>query len=244
VQYPDPLHSELAIFANRQRGYPSTWWPVSGRPWLKPAEKPERMQAWELQSIHYIGKGRLSMDVFYQKINDVIAWYYSWTNMGDLEGWGAEFDFQYPVADWCNVWVNGAYHDTRIDLRSPMYTGIRYADPSEHVVGVPSFQANAGCDVAVTDDITVTGTLRWMTEIPLMRQRFGTARGEYWDVQRNHNLYLDLTFLWENFLLENLDLRLAGKNVLNNRSYVPRQREKGDMTDEGAYAEATLSYSW
>ncbi|MFP3938187.1 MAG: TonB-dependent receptor plug domain-containing protein [Phycisphaerae bacterium] len=243
IQFPDPLHSELAIFANRNRGYPTTWWPISGRPWLHPADKPERMQTVELQSIHYIGDGRLSMNVFYQQLKDVIAWYYSWTNAADMCGWGAEMDFKYPVTDRLNFWANAAFQDTKIDTISPEYTGIPYESPRGRTVGLPQFTFNTGADYAVTDNMTVTGTLRYLTEMPLVRQRRRPGYTEFWDVQR-HNIYLDMTFLWEDFLTENLDLRLSGKNILNSRRYLPRLRQKGDYVNEGTYLEATLSYSW
>jgi iron complex outermembrane receptor protein len=240
IQFPDPAHSELAILFNSDRGY--TGWSAGHL-----AEKPERMQAWEVQSIHYIGKSRLAVNFFYQKINDVIAWVKPWQNMADLSGFGVELDFKYPVCDKLNVWANASYQNTGIDLRSTAaaYTGIKYATPDEKVSGVPWYSAAAGFDYKLTKDITVTSTVRYLSDLHYQRQWWSKSGSERdaWDMVR-HQFYVDFSLLWENFLYEDLDLRITGTNILNNRHLLPRQREKGDYAPEGISLFATVTYSW
>jgi outer membrane receptor protein involved in Fe transport len=245
IQFPDPAHSELAIWGNKERGFlPPKW----GAGYL--ADKPERLDAYELQSIHYIGNSRLAVNVFYQNLQDVIAWYKPWTNMADLSGYGLEADFRWPINDRLTLWSNASLQRTKIDMRDkPGLYSYRdqYSTEAEYVVGVPGITANAGADIKITDDITFTTTIRYLSEMEYKRKWLALRKTHDhwndWDVIR-HEFYVDMSVLWENIGVDGLDFRVSAQNILGNRHLLPRQREVGDYGAEGPSLFATLMFSW
>jgi outer membrane receptor for ferrienterochelin and colicin len=238
-KYPEPLAGPEAIWRNRARGY------KSGAYWGA-ADKPEYEYTYELQSIHYIGKSRLSGNIFYQKIENLVGWSSSWTNVADFKGLGAEMDFRCPVNDWFGFWANASYEDTSVHVRDTLFKGIAYATPDGAMNQVPPFMFNAGTDFQLTKNLSFTTSLRYFTELPYIKIMNYTDHGGYWekwDKVRNV-YYVDMTLLYRNFFIKDLDVSVSAKNICNARKKLPTQREKGNLSAEGTLLEFSASYKW
>lgn len=239
TKYPEPLHSDqISRVKNINEGA------SSGAPWGL-AKKPERLYTGEIQSIHYLGKSRLSFNVYYQELQDFIAWYSSsgstgggWTNIGDFSGIGAEFDLRTPLTETLSIWANGAYEDTDFDGRSgsaiSLDDGARipYQAPDGSMNQFPEVMLNTGIDYTI-NDLTVAASVRYFTDLAVLRSGSSSSNA-VWDNIRNE-YFVDLNFLYD--VCSVFDLRFSVKNLLDNRNHLPRQREVGEYAPVGRYFE-------
>ncbi len=187
-----------------------------------PVERPETLTATEFQNILYFLNTRLSVNVYYQELEDFITWYSPWTNVGDFEGVGGECDARTRVSDTLTLWVNASLSDNEFRTESRLTSskvgsqGFQLpANDKGEVVAVPRYMANAGVEWQVRQDVTVCPAVRYFTRQPMFRNEAWTYADD--------RAYLDTTVTWQNVWRRNVDLRLVGRNLTNNRDPIGTQ---------------------
>ena len=236
TRMPSPIMSPLNQLWGTGNPFAPDW--ASANP---PADEPEKLSTTEFQAIHYVGKVRLSANVYYQELDDFISWYSPFTNVGDFEGYGGEIDARYKHSDQLSMWLNGAYSDNDFDNKSratESEVGSQSfqlpANDDGEVVAVPRYIANAGLEWEALPDIFLTHAVRYFTRQPMYhRDEWTYADDRY---------YLDATVTWENLAGKDMDLRLAARNLLDNRDPVGTQWLADAYRPRGTYVELTAYY--
>jgi outer membrane receptor protein involved in Fe transport len=206
-----------------------------------PADEPEKLSTTELQAIHYVGKLRLSANVYYQELEDFISWFSPFTNVGDFEGYGGEIDARYRSSDRLSLWLNGSYSDNDFQNKSQATesaVGSQAfqipANDAGEVVAVPEYIANAGLEWEALHNVFLTPAVRYFTHQPMFRS------GEWTYAEDRY--YLDAAVTWENAWKKHVDVRLAGRNLLDNRDPVGTQWLADAYRPRGIYVELALYY--
>jgi hypothetical protein len=188
-----------------------------------PAQEPEILSTVEFQNIFYAGPVRLATSVYQQDLKDFITWFQPWSNGGDFGGSGVEASLNARAHANLDLWVNAAYDDSTLDLFNDELFGAgasgieahhAYVNHMDRIIGSVRFKANAGLDYRITEKLTFSPALRYFTD----QTAVDRTANEYITVR--HRAYLDACFSWNNIGGKNVDARLSGRNLLDNRAPV------------------------
>ncbi|MFH2137993.1 MAG: TonB-dependent receptor [Candidatus Omnitrophota bacterium] len=246
TKFPSPWESENNTAWNFERG---TAWATP----LGPAKEPEILTTYEAQSIHYIGKSRLSINVYNQRIADYIAWQAGFTNIGDFSGKGIELQWDVPLTNTLSVWVNGSWQSAKFSSSQSGDHG-DVQNPSGEMNGVPESTLNLGMLYQYTKDISLTTTVRSFHNQVIRRYPLPATSlsGAEWETYLNSGVYewtstgsiyyIDMAVFWEHFWRESSDLRFSCKNIFDNRTRASLQYANGDWEPRGRYYEVSWIY--
>lgn len=248
TKFPNPWESQLNQLWNKDKN-PSATWANS------PAYNPEILLTYEVQAIYFTKKIHLSINGYYQELNEFIAWASSFTNIGNFKGLGCEFDFKYYTSKKHSIWMNGSYQNAKFKERFAGDHGNIESNTGK-MNSVPQLILNSGVTVNIANKIIMTTSGRYFTgqvsktyNIPEYLINGGkaewdnylsTSEANYGWRTINNIFYLDATILWEKIGGTSFDLRLSSKNILDNRKRVGLQYANGDFQPEGRYIEASL----
>ncbi len=215
----------------------ATQWPL--------ANKPERLTTLEWQTITYLGQVRLALTLYHQELKHYISWAGPHTNIGDFSGDGVEASAEYHPTDRLLLWANGNYMDNVFDPRQNSGKEELFHtrfDPSWNLVGSPSTTVNAGTDYDITESITVTTSVRYFTRQVAQLDPNGDTRDPATFGYINDQAYLDAGVLCRNVMNKNVDLRISGKNILDNRDMIAGAWLGGLYRPRGASVEMALYF--
>lgn len=206
------------------------------------ATKPEQQTTYEWQNILYFDekRGRSSITLYYQEIEDFISWGGPWSNLGDFTGSGIEGDIVYRLNEsddiWANFsWINSSFKPTAANENDAH----AFSDDEGRMIGSPEFTFNMGGSFEVADDIYLSPSIRYMTK----QSATNLANDKYYKI--NNIYYADIGFLNLNaFGVENLDIRARVKNIFNNRDYIAGSWLKGEYRPRGRTANISLEYKF
>lgn len=226
------------IIYNRAVRMPAPWASPLNRAWGsdKPnpppfaqfstnAKEPEILSTFEFQNIIYFGKYRLGTTIYHQELKDFISWLEPHTNVGNFKGNGIELNVQAPLLPHLTLWGNVSYNDSKLYASVPVSSSTIEEHHVEvnkdlRIIGAPKYTANLGSDYEFMQNLSLSPAIRYFTEqaaFDFNKQSFETIRNRY---------YLDATLTWKNLKVDKeneLDLRLSGQNLLDNRSKVAGQ---------------------
>jgi outer membrane receptor protein involved in Fe transport len=199
------------------------------------AQKPEKLTTYEWQNIVYLKDTRVSATVYYQELEDFITWFAPHTNAGDYSGYGVELDLVYDINAGLSLWFNGSFIDSEFNAffpldPNPAVVGDEHIAVNDNgkIVGAPIITSNLGINYSINNDITFAGQVRYFTS----QQAFSTKKNGFEEL--DDRIYLDAALTYENFLVADIDLRLSGQNILNNRSKVATQWSRTQYEPRGA----------
>lgn len=186
------------------------------------ATQPEILTTYEWQNIVYLGPLRLGVTVYHQELEDFIGWYNPWTNIGDFSGNGAEVNVQAQLDPSVNLWANGSWNNSRLHpfLSGPAGANMIFpVNVQGQIIGAPEYTANAGLDLKLTKNLSFSPAVRYFTD------QAASDGGNLLTIR--NRAYLDAGLLWRNCWRSNsgaeLDLRLTGSNLTDNREPVAAQ---------------------
>ena len=114
-------------------------------------------------------------------------------------------------------------------------------DDSKRLIGGPQLTINAGIDSRISDHILFSTQLRYFTMQPTA-VKIGMTAGlkprpiiNFKDT--DDQLYWDASVLFEDVLRTGLDIRVSGKNLLNNRDAIGGPWLSGRYMPRGATLE-------
>jgi outer membrane receptor for ferrienterochelin and colicin len=210
--------------------------------------KPETLSAVEFQNIFHVLKSRISLTLYYQKLDDYYTWASPWTNVGDFEGTGAELDVKGQITSKLGYILDGATSHNNFYTASNYNGGAPFLTASDgDMIGVAQFSGSAGVDYQYNSNISLDLTLRYFTDQAAAwdSQNFPAtpdnpdSMGYYQNVN-----YLDAGFQWKNFVEKGLALRLFGKNLCDNMFKIAKDFSGGYYIPRGAFYGMSLDYSW
>jgi outer membrane receptor protein involved in Fe transport len=200
------------------------------------ADKPEELVTLEWGNIVYFDKTRLSLNLYYQQLDNFITWGSPHTNVGDFDGYGAELSFNHELSEGINLWGNVSYVDATFqtsdsfDQAATAKDAHRAIDDSDRLIGAPQLTINTGVDSRISDHILFSTQLRYFTMQPTE-----VTEDEFRDT--NDQLYWDASVLFEDIFRSGLDIRVSGKNLLNNRDAIGGPWLSGRYMPRGATLE-------
>ena len=245
---PSAYESHLQQIYNSDRGAP----PSLASP-NAPARNAERLTSYELQSIYYLGRTRIAANVYHQQVDDAIYWVRGMGNGADYDGRGLELDIAWPVNETLSVWMNGSYQDMNVDEFDETDGDDRggQASPEGKLKGIPAYMVNLGAVWQVNRSFSVAPTARFFTQQPVRMYTppdrligdpdewatYLDGPDGWQDIRVDNIWYLDLSLYHKDFLVPDFDLRLAAKNLLDNRDRIGLQYADGTMEPRGRYIE-------
>ena len=234
TRMPSPIGSPLNVLWGAGNPNAPDW--ANSNP---NADRPETLTATELQNIVYVGNTRIALGVYRQRLKDFITWYSPWTNVGEFEGHGGELKVRSRLSDRVVVSLNGSYSDNDFTTQGTMTDSqvgsLRFQLPANdkgEVVAVPKWMANVGAEWETVRGLFLCPTVRWLTRQPMFRD-------DAWTYADNR-AYLDTALTWEGAFGKPMDLRLTGRNLLDNRDPVGTQWLADAYRPEGRTVEVAL----
>jgi outer membrane receptor protein involved in Fe transport len=198
------------------------------------AQDPEILSTFELQEIFYLGKARIAATVYHEELEGFISFFSPHTNGGNFRGNGVELSFQAPLNTRFTIWANGSWNDTKLNLfnnalfgSSPQRneSGVEsfhsYVNESGRLIGSPEYTATLGLDWKIFDHLTLAPAVRYFSEQAAVdfqpnASAFKSIRNRY---------YLDAALTWDHVFGRDCDVRLSGRNLLDNRDSVASQQQ-------------------
>jgi outer membrane receptor protein involved in Fe transport len=197
------------------------------------ASKPEQLTTIELQNIFYFWRVRLGTTVYHQWLRDFITWFQPHSNGGDFRGFGAEVTAHLSLGKRFTIWGNGAWNDSRLHLFRPELFGTgsntpesfhAYVNRDDRIIGSARYTGNLGMEADLWRDLRLSPTLRYFTDQAAVEFR-PLPQGPTFRTITNR-LYVDATLSWRNLKRlthVDMDLRLSGYNLSNNRAELGAQ---------------------
>lgn len=198
------------------------------------AQQPEVLSTFELQEILYLGKIRLAGTVYHEELSNFISFFSPHANGGNFRGNGVELSLQAPITQRFSVWANGSWNDTMLNLFNNANFGTQpqrsgngvesfhsYVNGAGRLIGSAAYTANVGFDWKIADHLTLSPGLRYFSEQAAVNF---DAAGSNFAIVRNQ-FYLDAGLTWDHVGGRDLDLRLSGRNLLDNRGPVAAQQQ-------------------
>lgn len=235
VRYPSQLAANNTVWGRGK----------DGPPWTRHfpnATEPEILSTVEWQNIIYFDRIRFGVTPYYQDLSDFISWSEPHSNVGNFSGFGIETDIQWQATSNMTVWGNTAFNDSELhafymapppDSSAEQHHAL--VDDDNRIVGSAKFTANVGVDWELAKNLTFSCVMRYFTG----QTAHDYSAGEY--IQVNNRYYLDAAFLWKNAFGKDMDLRVSGTNILDNRDPVGGQwlgdtyRPRGAAVTVSAY---------
>ena len=188
------------------------------------AEHPEELQTVEWANILYLGKTRLSGNIYYQDLTQFITWGAPHTNVGSYSGLGFELGVQHQATETLSLWGNGTYIHSEFDTYDSFDAvaqandAHRAVDGDKRLIGAPSTTINLGADWRILPKVIFTPALRYFTDQPVEETHDGGTTTEFSHV--NNMFYLDAGLLFKDVYRKGWDVQIAAKNILDNRKFV------------------------
>lgn len=204
------------------------------------AEKPEVLRAAEWQNILQSEGTRLSVTLFYQKLDDYITWFNPFTNAGDFEGRGVETDFTQRVGDSVKLRAGGSFVKTLIRNPLPPNPSSPHhaVNDKKEMLAAPQVLANAGFDWQVMAPMFFSATVRYFTKQPTGYTLVGDTAPTY--TYFYNRAYVDAALTWEN-LFKGVNVQVAGRNLLDNRDPIASPQQRQTHLPRGAEGSVTVS---
>ena len=189
-----------------------------------PASRAEILSTIEWQSIFYWKGTRLSVNLYYQDLKDFISFFRPHTNVGDFNGYGMELEIEKRLSKKINLWANASLVESELETD---VVGSGSVNEEGRIIGAPSLTVTAGFDADVTENITLSGQVRYFTDQAAFK------RPERIFESVDNQAYVDLTATYVDFLVKNLDLGFSVQNLLNNRDHISTQWQPNQYRPRG-----------
>lgn len=244
----------LKAMYNRALRMPSPWmsqrnelWNVNKidttGTWLQNtmAENPERLSAYEFQIIFNFKKARFSVNAYYQQLQDFIAWYSPFTNVGDFKGKGLELTTTSILSENINIWGNANYNDAT--FMEYNQSSIEYGifkivgDEQGEVMSVPKITGTLGLDFKF-GNIYFSPRVTHLYDI----KAFDGNTNEIINIE--NRTYLNATLTWNNIFKKNINLQLIGKNLTNNTDILPMQFQAMTYNPQGITSYVRIQFNF
>jgi outer membrane receptor protein involved in Fe transport len=198
------------------------------------ANNPETLTTFELQNIFYFWRIRLGTTVYHQDLKDFITWFQPHSNGGNFSGYGAEISLHASIHPRFAVWGNGAWNDSRLHLFRPEVFGTvsntpenvhAYVNNDNRIIGSARYTANLGIDSEPLTDLKFSPTVRYFASQAAVQFRTVPEGGPFLRTI-SQRAYADATLSWlglKRFTPLDMDIRLSGYNLFNNREQVGAQ---------------------
>ncbi len=232
VRMPSPL-AALNSVAGTEGSDPPDWaddWPT--------AERPEILSTLEWQNIFYLPQTRLELTVYHQELKDYISWAGPHSNTGDFSGNGLEVDVQHPATEKLTLWGNVSYVDAKFEAFGTGGEALHArVDTDDRLIGAPTLTANIGFDYDLTRRVLFSSTLRYFTgqsakAVP------GAPNDDPDSFERIRNQFFwDASLTCKDVFRKGMDIRIAAKNMLNNRDLIAGSWLDGQYRPRGASLE-------
>ena len=215
-----------------------------------PASEPEILETFELQEIFYLGRVRVGASVYHQELSNFISFFRPWSNGGNFRGEGVELSIQAPLSPKFAIWANGAWDDSTLHLFNPSVFGPAtgqtegshaFVNSENRIIGSAGYVANLGFDWKILDHLTFSPSARYFTEQAGIEFHPADQGGVVFKTIRNR-FYLDAGLTWDHVGGRDMDLRLSGHNLLNNREPVASQIETSTMRPRGIEGVLTIDF--
>jgi outer membrane receptor protein involved in Fe transport len=217
VRFPSPLAAMNEVWGRGK----------NGPPWTRHfpnATEPEILSTFEWQNIVYFKRVRLGLTGYYQELNDFISWSEPHSNVGNFRGFGAEADIQAQMTSNFSIWANTAYNDSELHaFHVPSPTGPSaeqhhaVINSDNRIIGSAEITANMGLDWKINKHVTLTSAVRYF----MNQAAHDFTANRY--IEIGNRVYLDAALVWENAFGRDMDIRVSGMNILNNRKHVAGQ---------------------
>lgn len=208
------------------------------------ADKAEELVTLEWGNIVYFDKTRLAINLYYQQLDNFITWGSPHSNVGNYDGWGVELSLNQELTQNISLWGNLSYVDSTFetsdsfDLAANNVDAHQAIDDSDRLIGAPQLTINAGIDTRISDDILFSTQLRYFTMQPTEVTTDGGVLDENFEFKEtNDQFYLDASVLFEDVFRKGLDIRVSGKNLLDNRDPVGGPWLRGSYSPRGTTLE-------
>ncbi len=211
------------------------------------AQEPEILSTFELQEIFYLGSVRIAATAYHEELSGFISFFEPHTNGGNFRGNGVELSLQAPITPNFTVWANGSWNDTKLNLFNNSLFGTQpqvsgngtesfhsYVNQAGRLIGSPEYTANLGFDYKMCDHVTLTSAVRYFTEqaaVDFHPSVNGVSNAVFKPVR--NRFYLDAALTWDHVFGKELDLRLSGRNLLDNRDPVASQQQADTYRPRG-----------
>lgn len=211
-------------------------------PRVPQASDPEILSTYELQNVVYIDEARLQASLYHQELTGFVTWFSPHSNVGNFKGNGAELSLQAPLGARTLLWANATWNDAKLALyRLPLNpaggveTHHAYTDDSGRIIGSASYLANLGVEREFLGYLRLAPSLRYFTN------QAGLDHGTRRYVVIRHRVYLDCALTWSRVWGRNAELRLSGRNILDDRRPVASQMNGDTYRPRGAEGVLTLA---
>lgn len=206
-----------------------------------PARRPEILDTFEWQNIYYLGEIRLGATVYHQELQDFISWFQPHSNGGNFRGNGVELSLHAPLDRDLMLWANAAWNDSTLHLFQPVLapdgtveSHHAYTNPEGRIIGSAEYTANLGLDWKIAEHLTFSPSVRFFTN----QAALDHTADEYTTIR--NRFYLDAGLTWDHLFGKEVDMRLAGRNILNNRKAVASQMSGDTYSPRGAEVVLTM----
>lgn len=189
------------------------------------ADKPEILTTIEWQNTLYWRDTRLSVNIYYQQLQDFISWYGPHTNVGEFSGRGIELDIQLGISDTLTLWANAAAHDSELEPDNNNNTA--GVNDDNQILGSPAFTMNLGFDAELSEHLYLSGQLRYFAN----QTSFDKVDSEYAEI--DHQTYVDLSATYIDWYRGGIDLGFSVQNLLDNREHVALQWQPNQYKPRG-----------
>jgi hypothetical protein len=217
TRMPSPWASPLNILDSNPASRPPSWVNM-------PADRPERLTAYEWQNILANDILWFSINGYYQQIDDFMTWGRPFTNVGDYRGTGIETSFRALVREGLYTWANASYANPRFTMskdQNSLPPAFRGNMNQDELPWTPRFTLNLGVQAEVGWGTTISPMVR-----SFFREVVYNTAAPYSPTNPNqevyHRAYLDVTSHTERFAgFPGLDLDITVRNATNNTLPVP-----------------------
>ena len=187
------------------------------------AQRPEILTTYEWQNVVQLAGARLGLTLYHQELEDFITWFQPHSNGGDFHGNGVELDVQAPLDPCLTIWANAAWNDSKLDLFNDRLFGSgasgveqhhSYVNPSGRIIGSAKYTANLGVDWKVLETVTFSPGARYFAHQAAVDHDSNSY------IYVHDRIYLDAALTWDHVRGEDVDVRLSGHNLLDDRRRV------------------------
>jgi outer membrane receptor protein involved in Fe transport len=208
-----------------------------------PTEQPERMTAYEIQTIWSIlEKHRISVNGYWQELRNFISWSSPNTNVGDFKGWGGELSYMGQLFQGFQAWGGATYAKAKFydakTSNSALGLVKSVVNSAGDMMSVPKATVVLGIDWRILPDVTLAPQMNYLYKMPTSYARDGKTT----EMMLDHRIYLNATLTWTNAIVKGLTLQAIGKNLTNDREILPMQFQTSTYTPRGLTAEGVASY--
>ena len=241
TRMPTPWASPLNELDSNPTSRPPSW--VN-----QPADRPERLTAYEFQNILANDVFWFSVNGYYQKIDDFMTWGRPFTNVGNYHGTGAETSLKVLATEGWYGWFNASYSSPRFDMtkdQASLPLAFRGNMNQDELPWTPRFVLNLGVQAEVGWNTTISPTLR-----SFFREVVYNTAAPYSttdpDKEVYHRAYLDITSHTERVGgISGLQFDATIRNATNNTKPVPAVYQNVSLyTVEPVVLSGTVTYDF